>query len=136
MGNEEKLLFDSFYIFKTNNPSSEAYNGVKNVSIFVCCFFDCKVFSRSTLYLSRWLRSFPKKNTVFKQLKNCKYIRPWRSFRKSRFFTTLFAIVIRGDVSTSAIETQWLLYIFQKVMIFSAINSSFFTKYNCDVITM
>ena len=34
----------ALYVHK-NYPSSQAYNDVKNVSIFVCYFFDCKVFS-------------------------------------------------------------------------------------------
>lgn len=43
MENEEKFSI-ALYTQK-KYPSSQAYNGVKNESIFVCYFFDCKVSS-------------------------------------------------------------------------------------------
>ena len=95
--NEEKnTFFDSFiYLTEITNPHElitawKMYISLSVVSVIV-------KFTSSTLNLSC---SPPKEIADLKQFQSCKYFRQRRSFRRSRFFTALFVIVIRGDIST------------------------------------
>ena len=44
-GRKMKKSFFSITLKSIFTISWQAYNDVKNISIFVCCFLDCKVFS-------------------------------------------------------------------------------------------
>ena len=54
----KKNYFSIALYIKRINPSLQAYNDVKMLSILVYCFLDCKVFSKTTLNLFVILHSF------------------------------------------------------------------------------
>ena len=80
---------------------------VWKMNLYVCCFFDFKAFSQSTLNLSRWL---------------CKWSATCSSLKRLQFWSNSRAANVSDRYSLLG-------------GLFSSLNLLFFTIYNCNVPT-
>ena len=92
-------------------------------------------------FTSEMLPVSPQTAAVLKQFQRYKYFWPWWSFRRSRFFTALFIIVIGSDVSTVGFPVvtwlegfEWVIIIFYCIT-FNQSNNAFSKFSFCPIFT-
>ena len=119
--------------FVSYNEGSMLNSNFQNVSIFVCCFFECNVFSWSTISSDKGLSFNPHVFPFCANLTNF-FLFPGSSHVRIIFLGTPYFLATFDVLFLN--PPQLLFHIFQRLTISSSLDLPFFTICNCSVTTM